>query len=168
MLDGRGPLHIAEIRLTRQDEEPVGHVEQGCQRGTAKVADLVGRGNEEGPATDGQQHQVERGQQPTRSSSEELREGDASGAVNLAEQDAGDEEAGQHEEQVDTEEAAGQPVGAHVIRNDASYGQCAHAVEGGNVLAALDRCRPRQGLLRRRCHVVRVGDARQRRGLLGS
>src|SRR3712207_9464779 len=66
-------------------------------------------------------------------------EPDAREPVPLVEEQAGDEEPGQHEEDVDADTATGEPRGVGVEHEDRQHGEAAHAVEGGESARDEDR-----------------------------
>ena len=118
LLDGQRP-HVGQgRRLGRhgevvagpEDEVPVGHVEQGRQRGHPE------------------QHHQQRREEPPGPTGPELPQADGQPGGPLAEEQRGDQEARQHEEDVDGEEAAGQ--GPAVIRHHAQHRQRPQSVEG--------------------------------------
>ena len=75
------------------------------------------------------QHEDQRGQEPAGASHPERAERDASGRRELAEQQRGDEEAGEHEEHVDADEPGRRVRVAGVEQDHRDHGERADAVE---------------------------------------
>src|SRR6185312_9654851 len=87
-----------------------------------------------------QQHQEERRQQAPGATEPEAPEVDHPAAAPLAEQDVGDQVAGEGEEDADPEQAAGRPAEAEVEADDRQDRDRAQAVQPWHVaLAARDR-----------------------------
>ncbi len=77
------------------------------------------------------EHDRGRGQQPAGPAGEELAEPDPAGGGGLAQQQAGDQVAGDDEEDVDPDEAAGQPGDGGVEGEHGEHGQRAQALDVG-------------------------------------
>ena len=138
LLDGQRPvvLHHARLQVVGavggalDDEAPVGHVERGGGHVSGQGAQLVGVAGHRGHGhRHGQTHQGGR-EQPAEAPAPEPGQPDAPGALALAQQQRGDEVAGEHEEDRDAQEAAGEQVGGEVVDDDGGHGQAPQAVEG--------------------------------------
>ena len=142
VLQRRGRRELGEVGLVRVDGVPVVHVEQGGD-GVAPQAREVDEGVGAGGPEMGVQDQVEGErandeeegrQQPPRPPSPEGGQVDAAGAAPLLEQQRGDEEARQHEEQIDSEVPTRRPTELEVVRHHPDDGGRAQAVQGRQVL----------------------------------
>ena len=144
LLDGQGPgvaqrrghLELGEVGLVGHDEVPVRIVEERGQPvrfegGFDDVGTTEAR-------VDGQHHQQEHdgGQEPFGPPEPERAQADGLAAVPLADQQSGDQEAREHEEEVDAEVAAVGPVEAEVVGHHPGHGQRPQSVEGGHVVVA--------------------------------
>ena len=136
VLQGRGGQELGEVRLVGEDEVPVGVVEErgdGVRPEGARIdvgaAEPVVQGEHEQQDQDG-------GQEPLGPTGPERPQPDPFGRHPLAGQQAGDQEAGEHEEQVDAEIAAVGPVEAEVVRDDPGDGEGPQPIEGREVLVA--------------------------------
>ena len=111
VLQQRRVAHHVEVRAVRDDLVPVREVEERAEHVAAGVAEVLAREDrreDERPEHDDD----EGGQQPTRTSQPEAAQVDPVSRLPLDEQQRGDEVAAEDEEEVDTEEAARQPVDA--------------------------------------------------------
>ena len=139
---------VIEVALAGNDEAPVGGVAQRRERVAAQRRARRHGGDEGSPGDHRRQQDRHRRQQPAGPAAPEAQQADPAGLAVLAQQQAGDQEAGKHEEDVDPEQAAGQPADAGVVAHDAQHGQRADPVERRNVLEpaatlAHRRARPR-------------------------
>ena len=134
-----------EVVAAGGDLPPVGEVEQGRQGAHPEVGVEAGRLGEPHHEGHGHQHDEQRRQQPAGPAQPEGRQLDAAPLAVLAEQQAGDQVAGQHVEDVQAEEAALQPPHAEVVAHDDEQGHGPQAVEGGDPLLAGGRGRAVSG-----------------------
>ena len=110
-------------------EVPVGRVEGGADDVAGDFDRAHGREQQQREDADrGEQDRRER-QQPPGAAGVEAAQGDAPGAVDLVEQKAGDEEAGDDEEDVDADVAAGEERDAGVAEQDRADRDRAHALD---------------------------------------
>ena len=119
-----------------QDLVPVARVggrgqQRQAQRGLLPGLDDGRRGG------DDDQHYGQRRQQAPRPPRPEARQVQAAGAVVPRDQQIGDQEPAEHEEDVDAEEAAGQPGGAFVEADHGKDGQRPDPVKAGRAVAGL-------------------------------
>ena len=119
---------LVEVARPRRDLEPVGREGQRADHLPTDVDEQVGADD---PGDEHARHDAEHegGQQASRPAHPELREGDPAGAPVLAHEERRDEEARHDEEDVDPEEAAGQPGGVEVEDEHADDGEGAQPVE---------------------------------------
>ena len=128
---GDGRHEQVPVARLREDGVPVGDVEQRGQPVAADLPELVRVGEHEGEHDDAGQQPGQRGQQPAGPAGPEPAEVDAALLPPLGQQQRADQEAGQHEEQVDAEVAADQEVG--VEQQHAGHRRAPQAVEGRDV-----------------------------------
>ena len=105
-------------------------VEQGATAVDAQPARWAGR---TGAQTTRRQQDGHRGQQPAGPAAPEAREADAAACRNSLSSRAGDQEAREHEENVDAQQAAAAASHARVVAHDAQHGERANPVERGDV-----------------------------------
>ena len=125
---------VVEVALPRHDEAPVGRVSQRRERVAPQRSPRGRGGHVGGPGDHRRQQDRHRGQQPAGAATPEAEQADPPGPAELGQQQAGDQEPGQHEEDVDPEQPAGQPADPRVIAHDRQHGQRPDPVESGNVL----------------------------------
>ncbi len=99
-------------------EVPVGRVEGGADDVARDFDRAHGREEQQREDPDGGQEDRRERQQPPRTARVEAAQGDAAGTVDLAEQQPGDEEAGDDEEDVDADVAAGEEREPGVAEQD--------------------------------------------------
>ena len=130
-LPGRG-----EVRDVVQDLVPVARVRGRGQQRQPQRSLLPGldHGRRGG---DHDQHHGQRRQQAPGSPGPEARQVQAAGAVVPGDQQIGDQEPAEHEEDVDAEEAAGQPGSALMEADDGEDGQRPDPVEAGRTVPRL-------------------------------
>ena len=92
------------------------------------------------PDRNDRQHQQRSGHEPPESAGPETGEADAPVAAPFDREQTRDQEAREHEEQVDAQESAAQAEKLPVVPDDGQHGDGPQAVEGGNVAEA-----PRRG-----------------------
>ncbi len=154
----RGELVRGGVPSSGPDLVPVRHVEQSGDHIAAEFAERVAI--EDGrPDRQCDQHREERREQATSSPVPELAHVDRVRALLLRDQEQRDQIARDDEEHLDTEIAAGEPVGVGVVDHHRNHRQGAHAVETWQVRDPTDlrrrrspcgpRRRPRGGS--RRC-----------------
>ena len=126
MAQGAGHGELVEVTPSGGDEAPVGHVAQG--RG--HVASQAGRGHPRAcrEGLHRGQHQEEGGEQALGPAGVEGTEADPAVGCALAGEEASDEEAGQDEEEVDSQVAASGPGKAQVVGDHGRDGQGPQAV----------------------------------------
>ena len=122
-----------EVALPSNREVPVRRIEERREGVTAHPRQ--GRRRRSEPPDDGDRHQDEqqRGQQPARPPDPEVTQRDGAGTPLLAQQQTGDQVAGEHEEHVDAQEAAAGPCHARVVEHDGGDGECPQPVQRGQV-----------------------------------
>ena len=133
MLQRRRRAALREVVGLLRDECPVRNPEE---RGDGVVAQRGGGlGREERSRRHHRQHHDDqRGQQPSRAPDPEARQRDSPAAAQFVEQQRGDQESAEHEEDVDTEEPAGNTGDAAVVGQDESNRDGADAVQRGDAL----------------------------------
>ncbi len=142
MVERAGRLEGREVRDVVEDQPPVVDVCRGGRRRPPEVGRLV-RPEDRRPGDDDDQHQKQRRQQAPRPRQPERLQPDAA-ALDLAEQDVGDQVAAEREEDADAEQAAGSPPEAEVVGDDAENRNRPQPVEAGHVaLVWLDGFRHR-------------------------
>ena len=109
---------------------PILHVEERRQTALAERVALAGRDHEPGVGRDAEEHDQQRREQPPQPAPDEARVADSLRAPVLEHQEARDEKAREHEEDVDAEEPASGPLrGALVVRDHGDDREGAQAVE---------------------------------------
>ena len=141
----RRPLELVEVGRAAQDEVPVHRVGQGGEEVTLEAGQLL-PDEQDADQGDGEQQCEHRGQEPSGPAEPEVLQPDGPVAPVLAEQQHRDQVAADHEEHLDTEEAAPQPRGVAVVDDHRDHGQGAQAVQPREVR---DRLRVRRGALER-------------------
>ena len=101
--------------LLREQHVPIVQRDRSAVRGDGRCVDRRVERERDDQRRD--EHDEERGQEPPRAPRVERREVDVAGGERLAREQPGDEVAGQHEEDVDANEAAGQRRNAGVERD---------------------------------------------------
>jgi hypothetical protein len=144
-------------RLFRREAREVGHVGGDLlpvvdveDRRDDRLAELIRLGGAEDrhPGDHDQQHQEQRRQQAAGAGEPEAAEVDRPAAHELAEQDVGDQVAGEGEEDADPEQAAGRPAEAEVEADDRQDRDRAQAVQPWHIaLSARDRFGHRKGCI---------------------
>ena len=132
MLERRRLGRQVEVVGAGEDEVPVGHVEQRGQRVEPQVDELVGGGEDLGVDGHPEQHHQQGRQQAAGPPGPELPEVDGEALAPLPDQQRGDQEARQHEEHVDGEEAAAEDRRPAVVHHHPEHRQGPQAVEGGD------------------------------------
>lgn len=128
-----------EVRHVRRDLLPVVDVED---RRDDRLAELVRLGGAEDrhPGDHDQEHQEERRQQAAGAAEPEAAQVDRALLHELAEQDVGDQVAGEGEEDADAEQPAGSPAEAEVEEDDRQDRDCSQAVQPWHIaLSARNR-----------------------------
>ena len=118
-----------EVRDVAEDLAPVVHVEDRPRDVAAHLRLLFGRAGERGPHGNGEQHGVERREEPTCPAEPELTERHLAVAAVLVEQQRRDQESGDHEEHLDAEEPPVHPREPPVVQQDDADGQRTQPVE---------------------------------------
>jgi hypothetical protein len=138
VLHERGSAHALEVRLLRDDEEPVGDVAQRCGHIAPQRRHLV-RQEHHADGDDGGEGEEERREQPSGAADVEVLEVDPVLVAPAGEQDRRDQEAADDEEDLDAQEAALQDLAAPeprelgVVDEHGHDGDRPHAVEPGRV-----------------------------------
>ena len=154
LLDGQGPgvgergdgSRRHEVVRTRDDLPPVREVEECGERTQAEVRVEAGRGGKAHQQRHHHQHDGQGREQPSGTAQPEGRELDAVSLPVLAEQQSGDEVAGEHVEDVQAEEATPEPAHAEVVAHDDEQGHGPQSVESvDTVLAGGRRAGPQLG-----------------------
>ena len=104
----------AEVVERAAGELDVPRMQRDGARGASDERPVDRRVQREHDRQRGEQDDEQRGQEPKRATAIELGETDVAGRLALAHEQPGDEEAGQHEEHVDADEAAGESGYARV------------------------------------------------------
>ena len=144
LLDGQGPgvgegvdrSGDHEVAAAGGDLPPVGEVEERRQGAHPEVGVEAGRLDEPDQQGHRHQHDQEGRQQAAGPTQPEGRQLDGAPTAVLAEQQPGDQVAGQHVEDVEAEEAALQPPHPEVVAHDDQEGHGPDPVEGGDALPA--------------------------------
>ena len=136
---------IGEVTVRLRDLHPVVREEQGAEE-LWDQSDLHISAEEPGDGGGDDKDGDRRGDDAPGTPSPELLETDPAGRAEFADEQGGDEEAGEDEEDVHTEEAAGQGVAEEVVDDHGEYGDAAQSVESGDAadtarLQRLDRHR---------------------------
>jgi hypothetical protein len=124
---------VAEVARVFEDEPPVGGVADRGHQVAAQLAGLVWQPDDHHECHDGEQREYCR-EKPLCPSYVEFLDGDPAGLSRLDDEQAGDQVAGEHEEDVDAEIAAPEDVRgvtgrAQVVNQHRPDGECAHAIE---------------------------------------
>ncbi len=159
MLEQRRPRRILEVRVLADDQEPVRDVGPGRQRIGAETGHVVGQ-DDDRERDHGHDQRADRREEPPGPAPPEVSDVESACPGVLAQQEARDQVAADHEEQVDAEESARQQVRIQVVGEHGDDRERTQSIEPGQVGQ-----RPRRTGLRRR------GGGRDRRrsgwGLLG-
>ena len=133
VLQRRRRAALREVVGLLCDEGPVRHPEE---RGDGVVAQCGGglRREECARRHHRQHHDDQRGQQPSRAPDPEARQRDSPATGQFVEQQRGDQESAEHEEDVDTEEPAGNTGDAAVLGQDEPNRDGADAVQRRDAL----------------------------------
>jgi hypothetical protein len=110
---------------------PVGDVADRGQRVAADALELVGRGEDDAVQGDADEHAAQRGEEPAGPAGPEAAEGDLVAGRALGEQEGRDQEAREHEEEVDAEVSTGQMTA--VEQQHPGHRRAPQAVEGRHV-----------------------------------
>ena len=132
VLQQRRTARVLEVREVAEDEEPVLDVEQRGDDLAPQLVEHVGE-EEDRVQRDHEEHGEERGQEPARAPVPEPLQADAVGLLEVGQQQARDQVAADHEEHVDAEEPAGDPLLVGVVEQHRDDGERAQAVERGDV-----------------------------------
>ena len=130
---GRRLCRLGEVVRAAHDEVPVGHVEERRERVEPERGEFARGGHEVGVRSDADQDQEEGRQQAARPAHPELPETDGEPPCPLAQQQRGDQEAGQDEEHVDAEEPARRERRPTVVQQHAEHGDGPDPVESRHV-----------------------------------
>ena len=128
----RRPADRDEVRDLVEDQVPVLDVEDRGDRLAPKLRDRVGE-EEQGVEGDHPHHQEEGRQEPPRTAEVEPPEPDVVVLAPVAEEQAGDQVAADHEEDVNAEEAAGHPLHVAVIEEHGNDRERPQPIERGYV-----------------------------------
>ena len=132
MDEQRRPSDRLEVRLVARDQVPVRHVGNRGERIRPEPGDLVGHDHDgDGQRRDEQQEQ--RGQQPASSAQPEPDRVDPAPVPVFAEEEGRDQVPADHEEDLDTEEAALRNAEPGVVGQDRQDGDRPQPVETGQV-----------------------------------
>ena len=140
LLDGEGPevaqlrgaIEGLEVGDVADDQVPVGDVSDSGEHFAEVGEQLVAEHGDGVEGGDGK-HERERGQEAAGTAGPEGAEVHAVAALALADQQGGDQEAADDEEDINAEEAAGEPGFVGVEDDDGEHGEGADAVERGQV-----------------------------------
>ena len=135
MLERRGRGEELPVALVREDRAPVGDVADGGERIGTDPRELDRLRVEPGVERDGRHEREERREQPARATHPEGPERDTSRGRLLAEQQRGDQVAGEDEEEIDPEVAAAQRA-PRMEEEHAEQREPAQPVERGEVTDA--------------------------------
>ena len=133
----RGERPGRGVPLADEDLVPVAAVQQPADEVAAGAPERVALEQRHVHGQAGEQQEHGR-QQAAGTTQPELAEGDAPGALVLGDQQQRDQVAADHEEDLDAEEPAAQPLVVGVVDHHADHGQGAQAVEPGQVRHAAD------------------------------
>jgi hypothetical protein len=123
---------LGEVRRFEQ-LTPVGDVQQRAEHVAADAHQLIRTRHEHGVRADGDDDEDERGKQPSRAACPERPKVDPASGSPLVEEQGGDEEAAQHEEGVDAQEASRRPADAGVVQQHTEHRERPEPVERGLV-----------------------------------
>ena len=129
VLERRRPAEGVEVRLLGEDQEPVGRVGERCDDVAAEAGQLV-RDDHRGVDRHRGQHREQRGQEAAGPPHPEVRPVDGFGALPLLDEQGRDEEAADDEEDLDAQEAAGDPRHVGVVEQHRQHRDGPEAVEG--------------------------------------
>jgi hypothetical protein len=132
-----GPVE-GEVAAGR-DEAPVANVEQTPQQVSAEAGPAEHRGRGQGPHADDEEDQQRGRHEAGHPAGPEAGEVDPAVRHDVAQQQGGDEEAGQNEEDVDAEEAARHPRDPEVEEDDQRHREGPDAVQGVDAFRRLRR-----------------------------
>ena len=118
-----------EVALAGRGEVPVRRVEQRREGVAAHPGQGRRRRRQPPDDDDDEQDQQQRGQQPARPPDPKVAQRDGAGPPLLAQQQAGDEIAGEHEEHVDAQKAAASPRHPGVVEHDSGDGESPQSVQ---------------------------------------
>ena len=152
LLDGERPQvaqqqrtsELLEVRAVGGDEVPVGRVRQRRQDLRPQLGRVVTEEEHHDDAGAGQQ-EVERGQEPAGPAGVEAAHTDGARTVVLLQEEHGDQVAADDEEDVDAEEATGQPGHVRVVQQDGHDRERPQAVEARQVARTDRPARGRDG-----------------------
>ena len=132
MLEQRRPAGQVEVGLVGGDVHPVGRVEE--RRGDVAPQRCHRVGGEHGGQQRGEgENSEEGGQQSSGAVDVEALEVQATGLLDLGQDDGRDQEAAEDEEHVDAQETAGHPGDISVVQQDGQDGDGPNTVETGDV-----------------------------------
>ena len=132
VLQQRRTAHGLEVREVLDDVPPVRHVEHRRDGVVPELRRGVAREDQDQHRGQSQRREQSR-QKPSRPSQIELPERDRGGAFDLLQQQAADQEPGQHEEDIDPEKSAGDGDHPGVVEQDRQHGDRPDPVETGDV-----------------------------------
>ena len=153
----RGEVAGRGVAEAHPDLVPVRHVERSGEHVAAELAERVAFEHRR-PDRDEQHHHEHRGEEPPGAAQPEVAERDPIVALAFRDQEQRDEVAGDHEEHLHAEEAAGEPRVVGVVDHHGHHGERPETVEAGQVRHATDLgavalgdvVHPRRGLGRHR------------------
>ena len=128
----RRAAELVEVGLVGEDEVPVGDVPERRQGGPAQPRHLAVVEDDHVGQDHGHHHE-ERREQAAGAADPEPHQVDRAGGAPLGEQQRGDQVAADHQEDVDAQEAAGQPARPDVVGDDRRHGDRPQPVHPGHV-----------------------------------
>lgn len=112
---------LCEVVVGLNDGEPVGHVQQRCLGIGDDLRSLEEREGDHVENARADDHGDRRGEQSTNASRVEPSEANRARAIKFGQECIADDEAGEDEEQVDTDEAGAQYVDVGVVPDDQDH-----------------------------------------------